>query len=128
MLQGSWAPGSCAAILMNSKKKIMIIEWSQQKQRVGIAYFVPVATRERPVSEGGARENPSVSAAALEWDTSLYPTKPRRHVTLSRHIYLNIRTGRQRVNTPELTEIASGLPMAQKSNKDLCEDKHRSLS
>lgn len=37
------------------------MQWSQQKQSVGIAYFVPVATRERPESEGGARENPSLS-------------------------------------------------------------------
>lgn len=52
------------------------MQWSQQKQCVGIAYFVPVATRERPVREGGARENPSlVAATALEWDASLYPTK-----------------------------------------------------
>lgn len=37
---------------------------------------MPVATRERPVREGGARENPSlVAATALEWDVSLYPTK-----------------------------------------------------
>lgn len=43
---------------------------------MGIAYFVPVATRERPVSEGGARENPSLSLQQRSNGTlAPYPTK-----------------------------------------------------
>lgn len=58
---------------------------------MGIAYFVPVATRERPVSEGGARENPSPSPQQRSNGTLPPPlsnkTKPSActHARLSQH-------------------------------------------
>lgn len=54
--------------------------------RLEIAYFLPVATRERPASEGGARENPSLSPQPCSNGTlpsPRYPTEPthrRAHV------------------------------------------------
>lgn len=101
------------------------MEFSQQKQCMGIAYFVPVATRERPVSEGGARENPSPSPQQRSGGTlPPYPTKPNLQPP-HMHACHAASEDSEHTNTVEVTEIASGLPTVQKSNKERCAEKRR---
>ena len=53
--------GDTAQSVGQNTRLVLIYPHAMKSAKTMIAYFEPVATRERPVSEGGARENPSLS-------------------------------------------------------------------
>lgn len=53
--------GDTAQSADRNTRSVLIYLHAVKSAKTMIAYFEPVATRERPVSEGGARENPSLS-------------------------------------------------------------------
>lgn len=60
---------------------------------LGIAYFLPVATRERPARGGGARENPSSSPQPCSNGTLPSPRYPTKATHQGAHVHEPIQHG-----------------------------------